>query len=177
MLSAPGDDIGSTDLPSDDGANAYVAGVVFTAMTGQDYREVVGDVKSLENCLHHPNAAYRGLALGLCRYKWHPSTESMERILEMAGRDPNESVRIIAITVLASLDLAAKANRFLRFFATLALDVNEPDQVRKAAYQSAVLSGPDCDKTRHIFKHRKYLITNVITQDFDFEYLRGLIVR
>jgi hypothetical protein len=176
MMSTPGDDIGNTDSPRDDGTYANLYATVVKGLTGLDYFEVVGDVKRLENFLDDPNIAVRLLALSLCGRQWHPSSESRGRIMDMARRDPDESIRSMAIIALSSLALVDKSNQFLRFFATLALDANEPDKVRKAAYQSAVLCGPDCDKTRHIFRHRKYLITNVFTQDFDFEYLRGLIV-
>jgi HEAT repeats len=175
MMGALGDDSMNSDSPDLDGTHAGLSGWAFTARTGQDYRAIVGDVKKIEGCLHHTDPAYRALALQLCGVQWHPNSECAKQIMEMARRDPNEFIRSMAIIALSSMDLVAESKRSLRFFATLALDEAEPELVRKAAYQSAVLCEPDFEKTKHILAHRTYMITDVTIGDFDLKYLRRAI--
>jgi HEAT repeats len=164
----------SSDSPEHDSAILHAIGAAFTRMTGRDYRKLIADREKIDECLHHPDPAYRGLALQFCARTWVPGPDSEERIFQMARLDPDEFVRSMAIMVLSFLDLAAGTTRFLTFFAKVALDEAEADLVRKAAYQSAVLCEPDLEKAAHIRKDKRYVITEVKVEDFDLAFIRSL---
>ena len=125
----------------------------------------------MEKSLRDPNPVMRGLSLQLLMAKGLINENVVNEILNMAVNDMNDLVRCTAIIAASTFFLRGENRAFLRLCAQIALDEKESDLVRKAAYQSAVLSEQDLTKTSQI---SKYTIINTNINDFDVRYLVSL---
>jgi hypothetical protein len=171
------DDTVGTDWPRFWSDHEKMVELISRDSIGPEYYEIVSDVKKIEECLYNPDLRFRLLALQLCGNRWNPSAEAKLRIMELAKQDTSEIVRAVAIVQIGTPSMSSsipeiEIRHLLRFFATTALGEAEPDLVRRAAYQSAVLCQPDYGKTRHI---KAYIMTSVKIADFDLAYLRGIL--
>jgi hypothetical protein len=150
---------------------------LLAARFGSVYREIADDAGKREARLHDANPRYRILALHLYGSGAIPSHSAYDRIVAMATSDPNDGVRGCAVRTLCTLPRSSRAHEIMTLFARIALDEDEPETVRKAAYESAVLFEPEFEKTDHILRHKKWSTSDVTLSDFDTEFLKSMLTR
>ncbi len=174
-MSASGGGAGGNDRSGDQSDHPNSVEATFTRVIGQKYYDIAKDIGRIEQCLYHPSPDYRVLAIRLCADRVDASAPARQRIVELAHVDPSEIVRSSAIMAMCSLALGSETKdllKLLKFFAGIALNENEPDLVRMAAYQSAVLFQPHYERVRHI---ARYIVTDVTVADFDMDYLKTVL--
>ena len=160
-----GDKFGWVVLPDDQEKRIEAA---FTQLIGEDSYRALWNERGAVSCLSHARPVYRSLGLNYFALRSGQGINSdvLEAIVELARSDPHEVVRCQAIHALSAVCVWSFSRELLQLFARLALDEQQPDTVRAAAYSSAVLCEPDVAKKARIVDY-----THSNPDSFDREFL------
>jgi hypothetical protein len=108
-------------------------------LVGVAVEEMLNSRDAAERHLRNSNPAFRDVALQVLTYHWQPTETFAIACEDMMMRDPDLDVRHQAVCSIAACHLGTNNRMVGQLLAGMVRNIQEEDDIRRAAYQSLLL--------------------------------------